>query len=85
MEYLISEKETQLIIAGLQTDYCIDATVKSGFEYGFQIIIPEHTNTTVDNRFLSAEHSYKYYNELIWNGRYANCVTMKQWLGSMNT
>nr|WP_232436810.1 hypothetical protein [Paenibacillus senegalimassiliensis] len=56
----------------------------AGFEHGFQITIPEYTNSTVDNRFLSAEHSYKYYNEFIWNRRYANCVTMEEVLGIMN-
>ena len=41
LEYLISIEERQLIIAGLQTDYCIDAAIKCGFEHGFQIVVPE--------------------------------------------
>jgi nicotinamidase-related amidase len=84
LEYLISKKETQLIITGLQTDYCIDATVKCGFEHGFQIIVPEHGNTTVNNNFLSGENSYKYYNEFIWNGRYAKCIPMNEMIDMMN-
>ena len=32
--------ETELIVAGLQTDYCMDATVKCGFEHGFKVYVP---------------------------------------------
>ena len=74
-------KET--IIAGLQTDYCIDATIKCGFEHGFNIIVPAYSNTTVDNFFMSAEQSYKYYNEFIWNERYAKCISLEETLRKM--
>lgn len=47
---------------GIQTEYCIDSTCKIAFEYGFKVIIPEMTNTTFDNEYMSAEFSYKYYN-----------------------
>ena len=42
-----------VIIVGLQTDYCIDATIKCSFEHGFNMIILAYTNTTVDNEFIS--------------------------------
>lgn len=83
LEYLVSKKEKDIIIAGLQTDYCIDGTVKCGFEHGFNIIVPAHSNTTVDNLFMSAEQSYKYYNEFIWNGRYAECISLEETLKKM--
>lgn len=78
LEYLIGKGEKDIIIVGLQTDYCIDATIKCGFEHGFNIIVPANTNTTVNNRFMSSEQSYKYYNELIWNGRYAECISLEE-------
>lgn len=31
LEYLKEKKEQTVIVVGLQTDYCIDATIKSGF------------------------------------------------------
>lgn len=78
LEYLIGKGEKDIIIVGLQKDYCIDATIKCGFEHGFNIIVPANTNTTVNNKFMSSEQSYKYYNELIWNGRYAECISLEE-------
>ena len=76
LEYLNSNNEKDVIVTGLQSDYCIDATIKCGFEHGFNIIVPAYANTTVHNKFMSAEESYKYYNEFMWNGRYAECISV---------
>ncbi|MBL4936955.1 cysteine hydrolase [Clostridium sp. YIM B02515] len=84
VEYLVSKGEKDIIVAGLQTDYCIDATIKCGFEHGFNMIVPAYANTTVDNKFMSAEQTYKYYNEFIWNGRYAECIPMDETLIRMS-
>lgn len=65
LEYLKQKGEQDIIVTGLQTDYCIDATVKCGFEHGFHIIVPATVNTTVDNKFMTAEQSYRYYNEFM--------------------
>ena len=83
LEYLKSKSETELIVAGLQTDYCIDATVKCGFEHGFKVYVPACTNSTFDNAFMTAEETYRYYNEFMWNGRYAKCVSMEEMLQKM--
>lgn len=83
LEYLTSKKEKDIIVVGLQTDYCIDATIKCGFEHGFNIIVPAYANTTVDNSFISAEQSYKYYNEFMWNGRYAEYISLDETLKMM--
>ncbi len=66
------------MIVGLQTEYCIDATIKCGFEHGFKMIVPENTNSTFDNQYMTAEQSYKYYNEFIWNKRYAEYITFDE-------
>ena len=62
------------MVTGLQTEYCVDATVKCGFEHGFRIIVPAYANTTTDNEYLTGVQSYHYYNALIWNRRYAACI-----------
>lgn len=77
-EYLSKKNETEVIITGLQTDYCIDAAVKCGFEHGYKIIVPQYANTTFDNKFMTAEKSYEYYNNFIWNGRYAECISAEE-------
>ena len=40
-EYMEHQDDKRLMIIGLQTNYCIDCTVKSAFERGFAVIIPE--------------------------------------------
>ena len=77
-EYLSEKGETEIIVTGLQTDYCIDAAVKCGFEHGYKIIVPQYANTTFDNKFMTAEKSYEYYNNFIWNGRYAECISAEE-------
>ena len=70
--------ENKVMIAGAQTEYCIDATIKCGFEHGLEIIVPAYCNTTVDNEFLSGEETYRYYNEMMWNRRYAKCIPFEK-------
>lgn len=83
-EYLKSKDEKQLIIAGLMTDYCIDATIKCGFEHGFEIFVPEYSNSTFDNEYMTGEESYNYYNKFIWNNRYAKSIPMEEALELMS-
>ncbi len=78
VEYLRSKGESKVMIVGLQTEYCIDATIKCGFEHGFEIIVPAYCNSTVDNELLTAEQSYNYYNDKIWSNRYSKCVSFKE-------
>ncbi|AGX43464.1 cysteine hydrolase family protein [Clostridium saccharobutylicum] len=83
LEYLRKKDEKEIIIVGLQTDYCFDATIKCGFEHGFHMIVPAYSNTTVNNKFMSAEQSYRYHNEFMWNGRYAECISFDETIKRM--
>ena len=48
------EKNVRIVaVVGLQTDYCIDATIKCGFEHGFKMIVSEIANSTFDNAFMT--------------------------------
>ena len=76
-DYIEHRDDRQLMIVGLQTNYCIDCTVKSAFERGFNIIIPEGTNSTFDNDFMSGEVTYRYYNEDVWEDP-VDSVTMEE-------
>lgn len=73
-KYLESKSINTIILVGLQTEYCIDTTCKSAFEHGYKIIIPEATNTTFDNEFLSGQKLYEFYNYKIWNNRFAKVL-----------
>ena len=65
-----------LIVVGIQTEYCVDTTVRVAFEKGFEVIIPECTNTTYDNGEVSAAQIYELHNRRIFDGRFAALLPM---------
>ena len=73
-KYMEQQEDKRLMVIGLQTNYCIDATVKSAFERGYRVIIPEGTNSTFDNDYMTGETTYRYYNEEIWPDCFADCI-----------
>ena len=76
--YLETSGDRDLMIVGLQTDFCIDATVKSAFERGYNVIIPEGTNSTFDNPYMTGETSCAYYFNEVWPDLFADCVTFDE-------
>ena len=64
-----------VIVAGMQTKYCIDATVKAGHECGFHIIVPEGANTTFDKEFLSTKELHAFFNQILWQDRFAEVMS----------
>ena len=81
--YLEEAKDDALMIAGLQTNFCIDATVKSAFERGYDVIVPEGAHSTFDNPYMSAETTCAYYFNEVWPGLFADCVSMDEALDMM--
>ena len=75
--YMEQQEDKRLMVIGLQTNYCIDATVKSAFERGFEVIVPEGTNSTFDNDYMTGETAYRYYNEDVWE-ELADSVTFEE-------
>ncbi len=78
VDYLSKSGEKDLMIVGLQTNFCIDASVKSAFERGYKVIIPAGTNSTFDNDYMDGETTYKYYNEMMWPERFASCISVNE-------
>ncbi len=70
-EYLNELGIQNIVVCGLQTEFCIDATIKSASEKGFNIVALKDGITTFDNAFLSAKALNYYYEEMIWDKRYA--------------
>lgn len=83
LEYLTEKNVQTAAVVGLQTDYCIDATIKCGFEHGFKMIVPENANAAFDNAFMTGAQSYKYYNEFMWKDRYAECISVEKTIERM--
>ena len=76
-EYLTNKNIDTLVLTGMQTEYCIDATLKSAFDYEYEIIIPEETNTTFDNEYMTGGNLYEFYNYKIWNKRFAKVMPVE--------
>jgi nicotinamidase-related amidase len=80
-QYLSEKNETKIMIVGLQTNFCIDATIQSGFNQGYEMIVPAYANSTFDSDYMTKDVCYHYYNDFLWYGRYAKCVSMEEALG----
>lgn len=77
------KKEDTVIISGLMTNFCIDATVKSAFDRGYKVVIPKNCNSTRSNDYMDAETTYKYYNEMMWPERFAKCIEVNDILNEI--
>ncbi len=52
--------------------------MKSAFDRGYYVIVPVGCNSTFDNDYMNREATYKYYNEMMWPGRFADCVSLDE-------
>ncbi|HWS30622.1 MAG TPA: cysteine hydrolase family protein [Clostridia bacterium] len=77
-EYLREKGIQTIILAGMETGFCINATVQAGFEHGFEMLIPESGHTAGDYGapFMSAERSVTYHNAL-WDGRFGRVLRVE--------
>ena len=75
-EYLDQQGIEQLVLCGMQTEYCVDTSVKVAFEYGYQLVIPEGAVTTFDGDDIPAETLNEFY-ENIWEERFADVLNYK--------
>ena len=72
-----------LLITGIQTEYCVDTTVRVAFEHGYRVIIPGETHTTFDNGEISAATLRELYAERIWDGRFATVAPLEEVLAAL--
>ena len=54
-----------IVIVGLQTEYCIDATCKSAFGKEIPTILVSDGHSTYDNTFMTADRIIDYHNKII--------------------
>ncbi|MDI6453620.1 cysteine hydrolase family protein [Peloplasma aerotolerans] len=67
-DYLISKSIENIILVGMQTEYCIDATCKSAFDLGYHVYLPKGFNSTFNSTYVKGEDIINMYNEEIWHG-----------------
>lgn len=61
---------THLIVTGMQTEYCLDTTLRCGYSKGYSFTVVEDGHSTMDG-YLKASEIIEHHNR-IWNGRFAN-------------
>lgn len=81
-EYLNNKNITDLTFVGMQVEFCIDTSLKVGFEYGYNLTIVEDAVSTFDNEYLSADKLLSFYKEKIWRDRFAQLKTTREILGT---
>lgn len=67
----------RLVIAGLQTEYCIDATCRRAFSLGYQVNLAADAHSTCDTSLLSAAQIIAHHN-LTLNGTFAEVLPTDQ-------
>ena len=55
----------QLVIAGIQTEFCIDTTCRRAFSLGYKVILAKDAHGTWDTEQLSAQQIIAHHNNLL--------------------
>lgn len=54
-----------VVICGVQTEYCIDTTVKSAYSHGYHVVLAEDCHSTYDSELLQAETIIAHHNTIL--------------------
>ena len=77
-EHLDKIGAKNLILCGMQVEYCFDTTCRVAFEYGYNVTVPKATTTTFDNTLATAEDLCTYYEDKIWHNRFAQVIEVEE-------
>ena len=64
-ELLASRAITKLIVCGLQSEFCVDSTVRRAMALGYPVVLVADGHTTVDNGVLSASQIAAHHNKTL--------------------
>ncbi len=62
---LKSSKITEVIIAGLQSEYCIDTTCRRAFSLGYKVTLVEDAHSTWDSQLLTAQQIIDHHGDVL--------------------
>lgn len=63
----------RVVICGLQTDYCVNATVRQAHALGYDVVLAADAHSTVDNGSMAAEQIIANHNNRL--GRLSSAVS----------
>ncbi|URZ03992.1 isochorismatase family protein [Clostridium felsineum] len=73
-EELKKLKAEKLVICGMQTEFCLDTTIRNAYSRGYEHnVVIEDAHTTFDSRVLKADKIIEHHSN-IWEGRFANLI-----------
>jgi nicotinamidase-related amidase len=85
LEYLAKEGVTHLVISGMMTHMCVDATTRAAFDYGFECTVVSNACATKDLTFegklLPAEHVHTAFLAAL-NAVYARIIRAEDFVAS---
>jgi nicotinamidase-related amidase len=64
-EQLKAKGVERLVIAGLQTDYCIGTTCRRAASLGFEVLLVGDAHTTFNHEYLSGEQIVAHHNHIL--------------------
>lgn len=67
-EELESRGIGRLVLAGMQTEYCVDTTCRRAFGLGYDVTLAGDAHGTWDTGYLSAAEVISHHNEVMGNG-----------------
>lgn len=73
----------RLVMCGMQTEFCFDASVKVAFELGYEVTVPREAVTTFDSDFATGSALTAYFEDKIWDGRYARVESVAELLRAL--
>lgn len=66
LEILLNEQGIKdIVLCGLQTEFCIDTTCKSAFSHGFNVELAADCHSTFDSDLLLAEQIIAHHNSIL--------------------
>lgn len=66
LEQKLRQKQiTNLVFCGVQTEYCVDTTVKSAYSHGFHCELAADAHSTNDSAYLTAEQIICHHNHIL--------------------
>lgn len=62
---LVTRSIKKLIIAGIQTEYCIDTTCRRAYNLGFDVILVKDGHSTWDSEILTGQQIIEHHNKVL--------------------
>lgn len=81
--YLKDKGIDNLIIVGMQVEYCVDTTIRVAFEKDYKITVPQGGTTTFDTKNMPAANT-RIHHEKIWDRVFGRVLPIEEVLSFMD-